>query len=479
MPICSINFVIFLCIALIIYYLVPVRWKKSVLLFISIAFYGIYNWKLMLILLVYTGLSFGLGGNLEKHHSRKTLIWTVAILILPLVSLKGIGFVSNYFPERGISPFIPLGLSYFSLKVVSYIADIWSGKITAEKDIQKYALFVTFFPEIIVGPIDRADSFLPQIDGDKDFDFELFRKGFLFFLVGYGQKLVIADRVATAANALYKNPDDFYGLMALGGIFFYAIRIYVDFMGCTYIVRGLAMMFGYKIPENFKQPYLADSITECWRRWHISLTAWLRDYVYIPLGGSKKGLIRKCINIIVVFLVSGFWHGEKATFLIWGLLNGMFQVGEMLWRKCLSKKEMYENAEEKPAFVKRIILDAKRLKTFVLMSIAWVFFCAENIETALHVIGNVFRNINLTFLLDRSLMKYELYVEDFLIMLLGIVLIYLVDLLHEQNISISEKILQKSAPVYYLVTYVLFIVIVIFGVYGAEYNVADFIYANF
>ncbi len=308
-----------------------------------------------------------LAGRLCKNR----LLLAVFIIadLAPLLFFK-------YAPQESHTHLIfPLGLSFFTFQSVSYIADVYTKKIEAEKNPLTVALFVSFFPVISSGSIQRAGNLIPQLKTTHTFDYDNATDGMKFFAWGMFKKLCIADRIAVYVNFVYGNISDSHGLALLLATALYSFQIYCDFSGYSDMAIGCAKFFGFDVGKNFDHPYLSKSVGEFWRRWHISLSSWLRDYVYIPLGGSRVALPRIYLNLIVTFLVSGIWHGSSWNFVIWGLLHGAYQCAGRALKPLLEKAKI-------PSFVKIAV-------TFCLVTFAWIFFRASSLGEAFTVIRGI------------------------------------------------------------------------------------------
>ena len=385
-----------------IYWLIPSKYNQWRKVFLVLASYLLYmNWKpaFALVLLGVTFVTYG-GGYLcdndrvkseeLKVGKRKRLIWLFTLLgLLPLLVFKYYNFINNSltdgiaaiglkFSMTGLNWAVPVGISFFTFQAVGYMLDVYHGRVKAEKNLLDYVLFVSFFPQVMSGPISKADELLPQIKNPHRFEYEQGKQGLKFLLWGMFIKLVIADRLGLFVDTVYANYVHYSGSTCFIASLFYTIQIYCDFAGYSLMAIGIARTLGFSLINNFRRPYLAISITDFWRRWHISLTRWLTQQVYIPLGGSRCSKPRTYRNIFVTFLVSGIWHGANWTFIVWGCMHGVFQVIEKAlgWQK-------YEGHNWVVKLVRIII-------TFLLVNFAWVFFRMPNINDAFGVMGRMF-----------------------------------------------------------------------------------------
>ena len=327
-----------------------------------------------------------------KDSRRKRLVWLLALLgLLPLLVFKYYNFLNNSltdglaaiglkFALPGLNWAVPVGISFFTFQAVGYMLDVYHGRVKAEKNLLDYVLFVSFFPQVTSGPISTAEELMPQIKATHKFDYEQGKQGLKQLLWGMFIKLVVADRLGLFVDTVYANYIHYNGTACFTASVFYTIQIYADFAGYSLMAIGIASTLGYKLINNFKRPYFATSITDFWKRWHISLTRWLTHQVYIPLGGSRCSKARTYWNIFVTFLVSGIWHGANWTFIFWGVMHGALQIVEKAlgWQK-------YEGHNWAVKTVRIIV-------TFLLVNFAWVFFRMSNIGDAFAVIAKMFIN---------------------------------------------------------------------------------------
>ncbi len=388
------------------YWLIPAKWNQWRKVFLIVASYLLYmNWKpaFALVLLGITLVTYG-GGYLidgqQLKKKRKRIVWIFALLgLLPLLIFKYYNFLNNSFSDGltaiglkfalpGLNWAVPVGISFFTFQAVGYMLDVYHGRVKAEKNLLDYTLFVSFFPQVTSGPISTADELMPQIKAAHRFDYEQGKTGLKQLLWGMFIKLVIADRLGLFVDTVYANYIHYNGTTCFVASVFYTIQIYCDFAGYSLMAIGIARTLGFNLIDNFRRPYLAISITDFWKRWHISLTRWLTRQVYIPLGGSRCSKARTYWNIFVTFLVSGIWHGANWTFIFWGVMHGALQIIEKAlgWQK-------YEGHNW-------AVKTAKIIITFLLVNFAWVFFKMPNIGDAFVVIGKVFSDVGKPTLSD-------------------------------------------------------------------------------
>lgn len=388
----SLTFIIFLAVVLTLYYTLPQKLKWIMLLIASCIFY--MGWRAELIILIgISTFSNWILSILINDKPKKRKIFLIISLIINfglLFIFKYMVFINhsfmwlyNYFgwtyPISDFDIILPMGISFYTFQVASYTIDVYYGKYKPERNYFKLALFITFFPQLVAGPIERADRLLGQLFIKHKLKPENISAGVKLMLMGYFKKIVIADRAATLVNTVYNSPEEYKGLPLVVATLFFTFQIYCDFSGYTDIARGVAKLMDIDLMVNFDRPYFSKSIKEFWRRWHISLSTWFRDYVYIPLGGSRCSQGRRYFNLMVTFLTSGLWHGANWTFLLWGGLHGAYQVIGDLKNKVIPVKYNFFLVN-----IFRIII------CFVLVSFGWIFFRANTISDAVYIVRNIF-----------------------------------------------------------------------------------------
>lgn len=385
------DYVIFFAVVVPLFFALPHRWRWVLLLVVSYYFYGYYNfWYLPLIVLT-TAVNFfaarAIAGSDSPRRRRNALAVSVVVSLGLLFIFKYFNFASRSVSAlTGSPPFLldvvlPVGISFYTFQAMAYTIDVYRGHLAAERHFGIMATFIAFFPQLVAGPIERATNLLPQFRQHMHFDRARAVDGFRQILWGLFKKVVIADRLALYVNAVYNDAQNHSGLTLWAATIFFAFQIYCDFSGYSDIAIGTARVMGFSLMDNFKQPYLARSIRDFWARWHISLSTWFRDYVYIPLGGNRRGLWRTMMNLFVVFLLSGLWHGANWTFVIWGALHGLFVVIEVFARHRGFKFIPFNG---RAADLLRV------LGVFVLVTLTWIFFRANSIEDAFYVLGHLF-----------------------------------------------------------------------------------------
>ena len=431
--------------------------------------YGLYiKWKPVyaLILLGVTAITYLFALLIEKKEDKsrqRMLIWGgVSLAALPLLVFKYYNFINETIENilegvnisvglPGLNWAMPLGISFFTLQAIGYLADVYLKRIKAEHNWWDYMLFVCFFPQIASGPISKASALLPQIKAKRNFQYEQFASGCRWLLWGMFMKVAVADRINTIVGPVDNLYENYDGMSCLIASLLYTFQIYADFAGYSFMAMGVGKIMGFDLINNFNRPYFSQTITEFWHRWHISLSTWLKDYIYIPMGGSRCSKLRNYWNIMATFLVSGIWHGANWTFIIWGILHGLFQVIE----KALGLNKLKSNG----------ILKCVRITiTFVLVSFAWIFFRMPTLQDAIGVINKIIFSSSLDF---HIFMEYKTLLVPLYIMIIAEFVSEFTprfDLFHNRYI-----VVRWSAYMFIL------ILTLLFGVFDA----GQFIYVNF
>lgn len=473
-------FAVFLTAVFLLYYILPARFRWVFLLLASYGFYMNLHAAYGLLLFFSTLLTFLLALRLEKAPDQKKKRLCLTGGILPLLAILLVFKLGAPVIDRinalidagrlSLHPLtlrilLPAGVSFYFFQSMGYLIDVYKGKVRAERHFGHYALFISFFPQLLAGPIGRADSLLPQLKAERRFDYESASYGLKLMAWGYFKKLVIADTFAVTVNQVYDNCRSYVGLVFIITTVMYAIQIYCDFSGYSDIAIGCARLFGVELTTNFKSPYLSFSIREFWSRWHISLSTWFRDYVYIPLGGSRAGRIRHCLNLFITFLVSGFWHGSALTFLAWGAIHGLLQIIETF---LYPKRKAGAPARKKHWWQLPL--------TFCLVCLAWIFFRANSIQDALWILSRLFWDIGrpLNYLKTAAICLDLSYPA-----MAGMALSALVLLIYD-SISLKQDVIglvsRAWAPVRYLTYVLLLMAIALFSYKGIA---TEFIYMQF
>lgn len=508
------KYMVFLPIVIFVYYCLPIRLRYIWLLAVSYYFYMQWNPLYVILLFSTTFLTYLCGRIIDRIRAqekegadilrqeaaaRKQKLCLAGCILLNLGILGyfkyfqfGISILNrllSYIRIDGIQSewniLLPVGISFYTLQALGYLIDVYRGDIYAEKNFLRYALFVSFFPQLVAGPIERSRNLLVQLYKPHPLCYENLRKGSLLILYGLFLKMVIADRAAVLVDTVYQDSAAYPGFYVAVATVFFSIQIYCDFYGYSTIARGSALIMGIHLMENFNAPYYARSVKEFWRRWHISLSGWFRDYLYIPLGGNRKGKLRRQRNLMAVFTVSGLWHGASLAYVFWGMLNGAYQVlGEIIAgvgsrvRAYLEKRlHVTETGKtEEPGFSAVLLRTAA---TFLLVSFAWLFFRAGELDRAREVLVNMLRENNWVILFDGSL--YELGVaENYMRVLLGsILLLFLVDYYKYQGKDPADWFLEQGWWFRLCGIMTLIFTILLYGCYGEMYDIQQFIYFQF
>lgn len=485
----SIEFLIFFPVVTFLYFILPHKFRWFMLLGASCYFYMAFIPEYILILAVTIIIDYIAGIYIEKSEgSRRTkfLIMSVISLILVLFVFKYFNFFNHTFaalsktffidyPIEDIGLILPIGLSFHTFQSLSYVIEVYKGRQKAERNFGIYSLYVMFYPQLVAGPIERPQNLLHQFYEVHKFDYKRITDGLKLMAWGMFKKVVIADRLAVFVNQVYDNPQNFEGISFVIATVFFAFQIYCDFSGYSDIAIGAAQVMGFKLMQNFNRPYFAKSIREFWQRWHISLSTWFRDYLYIPLGGRRVTIPRWYLNLFITFLVSGLWHGANWTFVIWGALHGLYLISGIRTEK-LREKIVSITGIGKHPFLHKLI---QVVFTFSLVCFAWIFFRAKDFETAMYIIKNMFAHIgNITSIFSAERF-HILYLDntlfDFSFAVLLILFLELIELIQRKG-NLIEFINSKNIVFRWLVYYLLLIAIILFGQFELS---SQFIYFQF
>ena len=494
----SYNFLLFFPAVTLLYFMIPQKYSKPYLLAAGYVFYMCWNPRYLLLMAASTVITYAAGISAGKKIPGKTgktgKTPVKPELIVGLASNLGLLFFFKYYAfavgnvnvlldklnlslsAPAFDILLPIGISFYTFKALSYLFDVCQGKIAAERNFLNFALYVSFFPQLLAGPIDRAGDLMPQFDEKHPFKFQRVKNGLLRMLWGYFQKMVIADKIAVIVGTVYDNPAESTSPQLIIATFLYAFQILCDFSGYSDMAIGCATVLGFRSAENFRHPYLAASIADFWRRWHITLSSWLRDYVYIPLGGGRVSKLKKYRNILLTFLVSGLWHGADWTCVFWGALHGGYQIAGDLtkgWRD-----RFYSLAKINPAGAFRKSVGAA--VTFLLADIAWIFFRADSLGSAFIIIKKMLSAFPASLLLAKSTYDLGLPKVDFAALLLALAVFAFVGIReHKRETPWLKSLSGRPLPIRWAVYYALIFAVLIFGVYGPRSNPADFIYFQF
>ena len=455
------EFLLFYPIVLLLYFVLPKKAKWPMLLVASYFFYACYQPALLFLIILTTLISWFASRQIEKSESKTVRkLW----LALTLIVCLGVLFFYKYFDFLSLSAYslvtllggevslvtlnlvLPVGVSFYTFQTLSYVIDIYRGDIESEKNFFFYALFVSFFPQLVAGPIERPSNLIPQLKETHPWKNEDAIKGAKHMLVGFFKKIVVADTISVYVDAVYHNPENASGLGVLLATCLFTVQIYCDFSGYTDIAIGCARVMGIRLMKNFDHPYRARSIKEFWSRWHISLSTWFRDYLYIPLGGNRKGKARRLLNLFIVFLVSGLWHGASWTFVLWGALHGIYQIVGHL------TKPTRERLTERIGLHKheKLLSLWQNFVTVALVNFAWLFFRARTVGEAFNLIKKLFTAWDIPITEIFKPMGFT--VVGALIALFAILTLFLIDrlLVHEDAEDGSSVLVDNGAFIFFI-----------------------------
>jgi len=479
----SLSFFVFFPITCIIYFALPWNKLRNIwLLAASCFFYMNWNVKYTLLLYGITAFSYAwalliskcnLYKDSEKKMSKGILAVGVSVPLLILFTFKyaeflinSLGQVISCFSSKSfnvtVNLLLPLGISFYIFQNISYIVDVYRKDVEVETDFLQYALYISFFPQLVAGPIELSKVFLVQFKEKHLFDYDRVKRGIMLMLWGYFLKLVIADRVGIFVDAVFANTAVYSGRYQLAASLLFPIQIYTDFYGYSSIARGAGEVMGFSLTDNFNAPFLSESFADLWRRWHVSLYNWFRNYVYYPLGGNRKGTVRKFINLAIVCALSGLWHGDNWTYVIWGLLLGVFQIIEAL---VIGKKES-SNA---------VISVCRKVITYMLFAFCFVFFRATSVRSALLVFQSVYTSFGKAC--DGNMLTCGISIKAYIALLLAVLILLVCDICKVKKISVRDYILTKNICLQWAVLWAGLLAVVILGIYGN--NNSAFIYFVF
>ena len=473
----SLSYAIFLPLVFIIYWLLPHKYRWILLFIASYYFYMSWNAKYVFLIFFTTFISYLAAILIEKYQHKKKLILSLSIIICIgiLVFFKYLNFFFEIINEILnliniqnnkiiLNILLPVGISFYTFQTLSYVIDVYRGNIKAEKHFGYYATFVSFFPQLVAGPIERPENLLPQLKKEKQFDYNNAILGLKIMAYGFFKKIVVADNLAFYVDKVYNNLPYYQGFSLLLAAIFFSIEIYCDFSGYSDIAKGSAYLLNIELMDNFKAPYFSTNIKEFWSKWHISLSSWFKDYIYIPLGGNRCSKIKHYSNLFITFLISGLWHGANITFVIWGGLNGLLQIFEDVFN---IKK--IKNVYSPLWFIKVII-------TFTIMTLTWIFFRAQNINEAIYVFNNMFIGIdNFKNYIVSGLYSFDVTPLNLIIHLI----IYLVPLTIIDCLSVKYNVIELINKKPTIVRYSLYFGLVILVLLLHYLGEVNFIYFQF
>ena len=481
----SIEFLFFFSIVFFLYWFVfskNLKIQNLLILLFSYLFYAWWDWKFLILIFISSISDYYIGLFIYNSNSKKIKATALKLSLFINIGILLIFKYFNFFIENFIlvldtleinynitllNIILPIGISFYTFQTLSYSIDIYNGKIKATKDYLAFFSFVAFFPQLVAGPIERAKNLLPQFLNERKFEYQFAVSGCRLILFGLFKKMVVADNLAVLVDTVYLNPSDFLGFPSLLATIFFAFQIYCDFSGYSDIAIGLSRLLGFRLMTNFKTPYFSKNLTSFWRNWHISLSSWFKDYVYIPLGGKKKSKKKTYLNILITFLLSGLWHGANWTFIIWGSVHGFGLILEKMF--FLVKKKQIKNS---------FTINSLRIfVTFSFICLSWIFFRSETISDAYLILTNLFSDI--LFYSDYQIMSLKfrglgLELSD-LVFCVFLIFGLLIGELCSKSIRIIRKF--NSNKPFRLFFYYLTIVLIL--VWGSENSSNNFIYFQF
>lgn len=490
----SIDFLIFFPIVVFLYFIVPKKVRYLWLLLASYYFYMCWNVKYIVLILSSTVVTWLAGRfvfGCQKSRAKKVVLGLCIAFHMGLLFFfkyfdfflgtcnKILGRIGWELLDKPFDVLLPVGISFYTFQALSYTLDVYRGEIEPESNFFRYALFVSFFPQLVAGPIERSGNLLRQIrqiEKLKLWNYENITSGLMLMVWGMFQKMVIADRVAILVNTVFDSYFMYGAVALLAGAVGFALQIYCDFASYSAIAIGAARVMGFELMENFNTPYFAGSVSEFWHRWHISLSTWFRDYVYIPLGGSRCSRLKKYRNLMITFAVSGLWHGAGWGFLAWGLLHGMYQVvGDVT--KGIRQRINAAFQTKTESFSYKL---GQTALTFVLVDVAWIFFRSQGLHVALEYFQRIFTKWDPWSFFNGEIYSLGLDRPEMNILLAGIVILFLVDLIrYRKGQGFSEFLAEQCIWFRWGVLFAMLAAILVFGIYGIKFESSQFIYFQF
>ena len=482
------QFLVFLPVVLILYFVLPKKIRHYELLVASYFFYMFWNWKLVFLILGVTLVSYLSGLFIpkiqRKAYKNLLLILTLVTSLGILVFFKYFDFIANSFVGiinmfNGSAKWdswnliLPIGISFYTFQTLSYVIDVYKGKIEPEKDFFFYALYVSFFPQLVAGPIERPENLLPQLKNQEGVNADNLSEGLRLMLIGYIKKIVIADMIGVFVNNVFTDIANANGLVILVGTLLFSMQILCDFAGYSDIAKGIAKCFNIDLMTNFNHPYRSTSIKEFWTKWHISLSSWLRDYIYFPMGGSRVKMLRWVLNMFIVFFISGLWHGANYTFIIWGMMHFLIRVIERIIDRYVIRK----NGKQEAFYNNKALSIFRMILTFVIVSLTWIAFRSNNVTDMLNAYKLLFTSWNFSEAYFATFTNYiPVTVFSVLTIVISIILFNTIDYLPSLNKIGGTKgsLLRKSSYV------VLSFVVIFCFIYLQSIDIeSSFIYFQF
>jgi len=473
----SLDFGIFLPIVFILYWVFfqkNIRARNFFLITVSYIFYGWWDWRFLSLIIISSTVDYFTGKKIHiEGNQKKRKRW---LLLSLLVNLGFLGFFKyyNFFVDSFVASFslfgatfshssldiiLPVGISFYTFQTLSYTLDIYFKKFEPTNDVFSFFAFVAFFPQLVAGPIERAKNLLPQFFVKREISYDMLRSGLLLMAWGFFKKIVLADRLARYVDSAYDNVGMTEGGPAIIAVIFFAFQLYLDFSGYSDIAIGTARLLGFNLSENFKRPYLSTSFSDFWKRWHISLSSWFKDYVYIPLGGSRVKKSKIIRNVMIVFLLSGLWHGASWNFVIWGAINGLFII-------------LFDRF-----FDARALKGIRRFFVSAFISFAWAFslilFRAQSFQDSVILSKNIFSGSS------KGLYEFELGAPEFKFTLILLLFFMLFEILLENKQNIYQWFISQHFILRWIAYIAIASFIILFGAYGAGLSDNNFIYFQF
>ena len=475
----SLNFLIFLLIVVSVYYILPHKFRWVFLLFASCYFYMAWKAELIVLILFSTFINYICAVLMDKHRQKAKAILTISLIINfgMLFVFKYLLLINQtviyFFGKSTLGNFniiLPMGISFYTFQAVGYTIDVYRQAVKPQRNYFKFTLFITFFPQLVAGPIERTENLMPQLFEKTDFKLSNILEGAKIMSYGFFMKIVIADRASIIVNTVYNSPK-FHGFLGFFiATILFAVQIYCDFAGYSEIAMGCAKMLGIDLMRNFLSPYFSKNVKEFWRRWHISLSGWFKDYVYIPLGGNRRGKSREHINLMATFLLSGIWHGANWTFLFFGALNGLYQVIGSIKDNLLKRPKNYKGNPLTNIF--------RVATTFMLVGVSWIFFRANTVEDAFYIITHFFWGFRDSLSAQgtyNAINALGANIVEMLVLLVSIIFLFIVDFIQKDD-YIHHILNRKFFLIRYAFYYFVITAILLTGVFTSG---SEFIYFQF
>lgn len=455
---------LFSIVSVLLFYCFPKKYRKYILFSENLLFYGICDLNFLLLIILETFITWFIGNKLNSENKSKSkffFILGISIVLALLCFFKYFNFFIENFNFSLNKILLPLGISYYSFKCISYLADIYLHKRNNECSFINYSIYIIFFPHLLCGPIVRSNTMTDILDKGVSYDSKKVKNGLLLIISGLFKKIVIADRCSNYVNTVFANFSNYPSLALILALFLYAMQLYCDFAGYSEIATGITNLFGFDCVNNFDRPYFSLSIRDFWKRWHISLSSWLKDYVYIPLGGNRCSTIRKWINVFITFILCGIWHGNNFHFIVWGAYHGLLN-------NLSTKKNQFGKCE---SFIRCLI-------TFLLVCIGWLFFRISNLKDAFQYLYIMITKFSLSYgAISNSILPFtgdNTSVPYFVVLVFLIILLFIKEFLEERK-SKKNKLPGKESRSELIWSVVFIFFIIFFGVVGKS----NFLYANF